>query len=245
MNFSAISRDQWYGKALRAPLHLLPKRLIVPILQGPARGSLWVVGSSNHGCWLGSYEYRKARAFAARIPSGSVVWDVGAHVGYYTLIAARRVGPSGRIVAVEPFPPNLLLLRRHLGLNRRSNVSIIEGALSDHDGEGYLREGPSSSECCLSDSGIRVHCFTLDTLVFRNGLPAPEVLKIDVEGAEGDVLRGGLEVLSRYRPCIWLAVHSRALLEECRALLEHLGYHVRNFETFELVAEHCTKRNRR
>jgi FkbM family methyltransferase len=237
LNLSGIPVDTWYGRALRFPLRLIPKGLVMPVLQGPLKGYLWVVGSSNHGCWLGSYEYTKARAFASRCRPGMVVWDIGAHAGYYAMIAARRVGPSGKVVAVEPFPPNLALLHRHLVLNKVQNVIVVDGALSDQDGTGFLREGRSTSQCFLDSSGIPTSCFCLDTMVFRKALPPPQVMKIDVEGSEAAVLRGGLAVLRTFRPVIFLAVHSEMLLQKCESLLLGVNYRLSNLDVFELVAE--------
>ena len=64
MNFSAIPRDRLTGKLLRLPLGLLPSDMIVPVMQGPIKGKKWIVGSGNHGCWLGSYEAQKVKIFA-------------------------------------------------------------------------------------------------------------------------------------------------------------------------------------
>ena len=77
-NFSGISNRTILGKILRVPLHLIPKEMTVPILQGPLRGKLWIAGSSNHGCWLGSYEYEKQKVFIKRVKPGDVVFDIGA-----------------------------------------------------------------------------------------------------------------------------------------------------------------------
>ena len=82
MNFSSISDRSLLGKALRAPLKFIPTELVVPILQGRLKGKKWVNGSSNHGCWLGSYELGKQLIFSATIKEGSVVFDLGANVGF-------------------------------------------------------------------------------------------------------------------------------------------------------------------
>ena len=88
MSFSAISSNSLLGAALRYPLRWIPDDLVVPVLQGPLRGKKWIVGSSSHGCWLGGYEYEKQRRFAQAINPGGVVYDIGAHVGFYMLLAS-------------------------------------------------------------------------------------------------------------------------------------------------------------
>jgi hypothetical protein len=107
LNFSAIPRHAVAGRALRLPLRLIPRSLVVPILQGPLRGARWIVGSATHGCWLGCYERAKQQGFVRILAPGQVVYDLGANVGFYTLLAARRVGPTGEVHAFEPGAENL------------------------------------------------------------------------------------------------------------------------------------------
>src|SRR5256885_1092969 len=89
---SLLSPDRLLGKLARAPLHLIPSKAVLPILQGPGRGLRWIVGSYNHGCWLGSYEYEKQVVLQRLVQKGNVVYDIGAHVGFFTLIFSRLVG---------------------------------------------------------------------------------------------------------------------------------------------------------
>lgn len=114
MNLSGISSASVVGKLLRLPLVLLPGNLQMPIMQGRLKGKKWIVGSSNHGCWLGSYEYRKRILFEKMVPHGSIVYDLGGHVGFYSLLASVLVGPTGHVFVFEPFPANLAYLRKHL-----------------------------------------------------------------------------------------------------------------------------------
>lgn len=102
MNPSAVSSQSRAGRALRWPLRALPPGAVVPVLQGPGRGMRWVVGSSVHGCWVGCYEQEKVRLFAKTVRAGDVVYDVGANAGYYSLVAARRVGGAGEWSRLSP-----------------------------------------------------------------------------------------------------------------------------------------------
>jgi FkbM family methyltransferase len=181
----------------------------------------WVVGSSTHGCWLGSYEFEKQKLFAALVPSGGVVWDVGAHVGFYTLLAARLVGPAGRVVAFEPFPRNQAFLHRHIDLNALGNVDVIEAAVGEKCGPGSFSEGGNSSTGSLFgvSDGIAVRVVTLDSMLSNAASRPPHVIKMDIEGGELEALRGADELLSTSRPAIFLATHSRELHGAC---IEHL-----------------------
>src|SRR5690348_9557213 len=108
------------GRLARAPLRLVPKKMIVPILQGPLRGKKWIAGSSNHGCWLGTYELGTQRLFCRIVKPGDVVYDIGANVGFYTLLASVCAGPSGRVYSYEPLPENIAGLRKHISINHLS-----------------------------------------------------------------------------------------------------------------------------
>src|SRR3712207_2948944 len=99
MNPSAIPSASMLGWLLRTPLRLVPKHWQMFVMQGPIRGYRWVVGSANHGCWLGSYEAEKQAIFCRLVKRGAVVFDVGANVGFYTLLAAEMVGHSGTVCA--------------------------------------------------------------------------------------------------------------------------------------------------
>lgn len=173
-----FSYDSVVGRVVRLPLRLIPKGSVVFVPYGKLRGSRWIVGSSNHGCWLGTYEHENQSVFAEAVHVGMTVYDIGAHVGFYSLLASRLVGEGGRVIAFEPFPENLTFLYEHLRLNRCNNVKVVEMALSDHGWVSRAVRGPSSSMNKLSASGdIEVHVTTLDEVVFGERLPLPDVIK--------------------------------------------------------------------
>jgi FkbM family methyltransferase len=225
MNLSAISRDSLVGKILRLPLRLVPSEMEVRVLQGTLRGKRWIAGASDHGCWLGSYEHEKQRRFAGMIVPGSTVFDVGAHVGYYTLIAAERAGPSGRVVAFEPLPRNLRYLHQHVRMNAYRNISIVDAAVAECSGQAMFAEALSPSMGHLAPSGsVPVRQVSLDHEIAAGALPAPDVVKIDIEGAEALALRGARHTLASRHPTIFLATHGADVHHECLTFLRSLGY---------------------
>ena len=225
MNFSAISRDTLLGKLLRLPLKLLPANMAVPILQGPMRGMRWIVGSGDHGYWLGSYELGFQRMFALKIKTGEIVYDIGAHVGYYTLLASRNVGPEGHVYSFEPLPRNAQFIERHLRINRLHNVTFKQVAVSDHAGRVQFGGGVSSSTGRIIPQGeLEVQAVKLDDLLSSGEIEPPRVMKIDVEGAEGAVLQGSLSLLKEYGPQIFLATHGEPARQDCIGFLHELGY---------------------
>jgi FkbM family methyltransferase len=202
MNFSAISRTSSLGALLRLPLRLIPPQTVLPILQGRLRSYRWITGSSNHGCWLGSYEYEKQQLISQRIPPGSVVYDIGAHVGFYTLLFSHLVGSTGQVVAFEPFPANLAYLQRHLALNHITNVQVIAAAVAAALGSANFAIGGNSSEGHLVNQAtattLTVNQVSLDILLPT--LPPPAFLKLDIEGAELAALQGARDLLVRPSP---------------------------------------------
>ena len=230
INFSGISRSRPAGRALRWPLRLIPKGAVVRILQGPLRGKRWIVGSSNHGCWLGSYEAAKQRKIMAVARPGMVCWDVGAHVGFYTLLFAELIGRRGKVYAFEPASGNVELLRRHVEMNGYGNVSIFSVALGDRDGEAAFDPGPNSSMGHLSEAGaVRVQCRRADTLLGAGEVEAPDLIKLDVEDAVAAVLREAERVL-KGRPLVFVATRGEKAHRECTELLAGFGYVVRSLD---------------
>jgi FkbM family methyltransferase len=216
------------GKILRLPLWLVPPGLALPIRQGPLGGDRWIAGSSVRGRWLGSHELDKQIAIAEVVRPGSVFFDVGAQAGFYTLLASKLVGPSGRVFAFEPLPRNLEFLTRHVHMNRAFDVTIFPTAVSDQCGSVKFRAEPSSHGGRIDPAGeLQVEAVTLDELLGRGTIPMPDYLNIDVEASEFAVLQGAKHILTEGTPRIFLATHSPQLHADCLALLKSLGYFCR------------------
>ena len=232
MNFSGIPNQGLAGRLLRLPLRLVPSHTRVRILQGHLRGKRWVAGSSTHGCWLGSYELEKQRLFQHMIEPGSVVFDIGANVGFYTLLASSLVGPRGRVVAFEPVPRNLRFLKQHLRMNRVRNTLVVEAAVSNLSGEAFFEESSNASTGRIAKVGrLRVPIVTLDDMVEQGRAPAPQYLKIDVEGAEAGVLEGARRLLNSTHPVIFLATHGDEVHRRCCDLLRTSNYRLQAIGT--------------
>ncbi len=217
------------GKILRLPLSLIPPETELRILRGPLRGKKWIVGAAAHACWAGTYEVDCLRAFAVAVSPGATVYDVGANVGIYTLLASLRAGPSGRVYAFEPAERNLRYLHRHVALNQAQNCFILETTVSNTDGTRRFSAATwDSSMGRLSPNGeLLVPSTTLDTCVYgEKTLRPPGIIKIDVEGAEWEVLQGANRILAEFHPAVFLEVHGTQLHADCRDLLAVKGYRV-------------------
>ena len=235
--------DSWQGKLLRLPLNLLPKKTPVRIISGKSRGKKWIVGSTDHGAWLGTYESVKQDTFVRFVRKNMIVYDIGAHVGIYTLLSSILVGNKGHVIAFEPLPENLNYLYKHINLNDLSNVRVIEAAISDMTGFFNFSIGSSSTTGQLNETGdLIVQTFTLDEVVLRDKLPLPDVIKIDIEGAEAKALRGAVDILTKSSPVIFLATHGETVCEECRTLLASYGYSMTPLEGDKTDSEFVVER---
>lgn len=231
-----------FGKALRFPLRMIPSGTSVPVLRGPMRGKRWIVGASLHRCWFGTYEPTKQELLSSSTRPGDVVYDLGANVGFYSLLASVLVGPHGHVFSFEPVPRNLGFLRRHLELNSVKNCTILDVAVARSNGTAAFDFGVNSHSGHLgkgSTDGTVVRTVNLDSLVASGEIKPPNLIKCDVEGAEFDALTGATQTLSQYHPSILLALHGREVADKCRALLASLGYQVKLIEgaSLDLASE--------
>lgn len=214
--------------AIRVPplLRALTGWVRLPILKGPMRGRRWLLHA--HGkltrVLLNSYEPHQTVLFQRLLSEGDTVFDVGAHVGYYTLLSAVLVGPGGKVAAFEPDPENVRDLAAHVRINRLENVTVVAGAVGRESGSARLELGPGSGRGRLSKEGtVEVRTVSLDDFVVETGL-RPRLVKIDVEGAEMPVLRGARTLLETVRPALVLSTHGKGRRERCVEYLTPLGY---------------------
>lgn len=225
---SPFSSKRATGKLLRLPFKLIPPKAVLPILGGRLKGKKWIAGSSWPSFWLGIFEYDKQNIFAERILPGKVIYDIGAHVGFYTLLSAELTGPRGRVFAFEPVPGNLYFLKRHILLNKLVNVEVIEAAAADFTGTTFFSESSSGLEGSLSANGdLEVNTVRIDDLVDQGKILPPDYVKIDVEGAELKVLNGASKTLTNYKPVIFLSTHGPDLHRQCLDFLSRRGYRIR------------------
>jgi len=150
-----------------------------------------------------------------KVQAGMVVFDVGAHVGLFTVLLARWVGPSGRIFAFEPAPGTHAALIDHLALNQVADrVCVSPLAVSDQEGIAFLYTMANCPENTLSATHHRlpqpqkhrVRVTTLDAFCASQSL-VPDIIKIDIEGFELHALRGARETLIRQRPIVVVEMH--------------------------------------
>lgn len=200
-----------------------PGEHLVEVAGGRVRGlRLWVDLRREKYLWLGTYEPRVQEAIAHHIRPGDWAWDIGAFIGYHALLMWRL---GANVVALEPDPLNFARLTRNLAANGAHAVKALALAAGRYMGRAQLQRHPGHpSQTRLTEDG-RGECgvVTLDSLLVD--LPSPRLVKIDVEGAELEVLAGAARILREARPVWIVEVHGSADL--VAGHFQRYGYQVR------------------
>jgi FkbM family methyltransferase len=210
---AALTRSPLAGLLRPAFEPASPVPVWVEVSGGPVAGARLLVDlRCEKYYWLGTHERALLRLLEREISGGMTIWDVGAHIGYLSLALSRFAGAAGRVYAFEPLPENLRRLRANVAANKARNVQVQGLAMSDR--RGVVRIARSNSTLMASMVGrsevageILAPADTVDHLVQR-GLQPPDVLKIDVEGAEALVVRGARETIGAQGPLLAIEIHS-------------------------------------
>jgi len=193
----------------------------------------------------GTWEPEVFRAVTATVKPGMTVIDIGAHIGYYTLLFAKCVGPNGRVVAFEPLPVNFELLKKNIQLNELTYIQTFPQAVFSRNEEIILTvpdDLPHSGDASVyhgrGTKQFRVPAIALDTFCDSAGL-RPDILKMDVEGAEYDVLIGAERTIGRYRPKLLIELHhfdGNLAAHPVPDLLTSWGYRIQWIERSEMTS---------
>jgi FkbM family methyltransferase len=197
----------------------------------------------GYGLVRGVLEPGVQEALRREVRPGSVVFDVGANIGFFSVLAARLAGPEGRVEAFEPVPAQAAAVAANATLNGLSNVVVHEEAVGETAGAGELLVTSERSWSHLADRGqhrltrqrLWVRLVSLDELIEQGEVPPPDVVKIDVEGSEGSVLRGLRRTLAARPVTVLCELHETNA--EVLELLEELGYEAVNLDGSEPLAE--------
>ena len=201
------------------------------IVRGLASGYRICVSPTDHlGYLLGTTEPHLQRIIRQYVALGDTVYDIGANIGYVSLALAKSVGPSGQVIAFEPIPKNVQHFRESIEINGLTNVQLLEFAASDQRGEAVIRIAGNLSTASLvwhrndpSATQLTISTVQIDQLVESGSLAYPRFVKIDVEGAEGSVLKGMQRTVAAAKPILFIEC-SEAGREATWTLLRDLGY---------------------
>lgn len=180
---------------------------------------------------IGDFEPDKRRFITGVLRPGGTFVDIGVNKGDYALLAATCVGPSGRVVAIEPEPANCTWVRRSIEANGFGNIELIEAAADERAGTAELFIGKKSGWHSLvpgaGASGETLEVATLALDAIDSGGLAPDLIKIDVEGVEHRVLAGASDTVDRCRPTFVIDLHPHlgADIDAVERFFDSRSYH--------------------
>ncbi|GAB4536734.1 MAG: FkbM family methyltransferase [Pleurocapsa sp.] len=177
---------------------------------GVGAGLKFNSGQAHPDLALGRYELALQQTFGEYLKPGDIFYDIGANVGFFTIIGAKLVGEAGTVYAFEPLPNNAANIRHNIQLNGFNTVTVIEKAVSEKTAPGKLlvTENVGGNTLSGADSppdvtgAIAVELIAIDDLISQGQIKPPNLIKVDVEGAELDALKGMEQTLRQYRPIV-------------------------------------------
>jgi FkbM family methyltransferase len=237
-----IYRLPWLAKIIRSSLNRAVSEGLsqVKVAAGGLAGmSLWLDLKTEKDYWLGTYEVDLQAGIGDLVKPGMVAYDLGANIGYISLLLAKAVGETGCVYSFEALPQNLERLEKHIRLNgMQDRVKIVAGAVADRSGPLRFWFGPSGGmgkaegsagrqSVDYSDSILLEGC-SLDDFVYVENNPQPDVVKIDIEGGEVLALPGMRKVLTQAQPLVFLELHGPQAAQVAWQELVSAGYRLCN-----------------
>jgi FkbM family methyltransferase len=211
--FKKIVQYIWFLRG-KIPFLNFPLPCILPF------GSLYLAYGDGMGLMFFShrpYEKNEWQFISRFLKPGMKFFDVGANQGFYTLLAAKKVGLGGKVFSFEPVPSQLSKLRRNIKINLLHNTTTEQMALGskEENTNMYVCLGGDealsslrfpSEDANIKKEVIKVQVTTLDNYISKNKIPSVDFVKIDVEGGELNVLKGGVNMLKDIRPILMCEV---------------------------------------
>ena len=204
------------------------KEFITTISAGPAKGLVFPVKlPQDKYMWIGTWEVDFANALQQYVQPGWVCYDIGGYKGYYAGVMALK--GAKEVYVFEPMPANAEKIRKLIELNPSLPIHLKQYAVSDSNGQATFKLMPEETMGKLENSSFQkeesavtsltVETITLSQLV-TNGVPLPDFIKIDVEGAEEFVLKGASDILAQKKPFLMIEIHSPAIGKRCWDVLK-------------------------
>ena len=187
--------------------------------------------------WLGTYEPELQATIQDLVEAGGAAYDVGANIGYISLLLACKLGPGGKVYAFEALPANLERLEANLKITGlAAQVEVVPAAVVDRDRVVKFLVGPSGGMGKAEgskgrkefdyDMSIQVKGISLDEFVYRDGNQPPQAIKMDIEGGEVLALPGMKQVLREARPLVFLELHGTEAADAAWQAFDEAGYRI-------------------
>ncbi len=232
--YGAVLPIPGIGTAVRHLAHtFMPKgsRIWIRIPQGLGVG-LWMFTDTRDelGYVKGQHEPWMQDLLGSELRQGNCYYDLGAHTGFFSLIAAREVGSSGAVLAVEANPQNARIVETNVARNKLAQITVLEAAIWSSSGRIVFEPNPDSTQGRISVDNLPkpgsccVSTVSIDELVYRDKRRVPDFIKMDVEGAEWDALQGARRVFSEAKPKLLCEIHHPEQMDQICGFLEGQDY---------------------
>ena len=236
----ALYQNPSFSRVLRGGLNLAaPVGLSeVPIAAGDLAGMQMLLDlKSEKDYWLGTYELELQAAITDLVVPGQVIYDIGASIGFMSLLFAMKTGLNGHVYAFEALPANIERLTDNIELNSfQERVTIVKAAVQASSGKTDFYPGPSSAMGKVAGSAgrsaieyqpsIQVEGVAIDEFIYTSGNPIPEIVKIDIEGGEILALPGMRRLLHRNHPILLVELHGPEAAHTTWEMLNYEGYRI-------------------
>ena len=200
--------------------------ITMPIQSGPLKGKKWCITTSIRYI-KGKYVERDTKVLMDNVNKGDTVYDIGAHVGYFSVLCSQIAGRGGKVFSFEPVPLNLRFLNRHIKMNKCDNVVVLNTCISNTIGEKLFDNTKGSATGHLSVNGrLKVNVNTLDNLLKTGKINPPDFIKVNTEGEEQKVLLGSQYIIEKYKPKFLITFHSDELKRNCIIILTQYKYNI-------------------
>lgn len=204
-----ITKDQLLDiiyKSRERRIKRAPKRVLLHEIYLFASEDDWVIGSRI--AKLNQYEPQIIEQFKNYCKPGMNVLDIGANIGVYTMLAAKIVGPQGKVLAYEPYPTNCTLIRKSIQENQFTNIQLFQNAVSNKEEFIYLDSEPGGSNCMsIHGDSNYIPELIVQSVTVDNTIPKEtkiDLIKIDIEGFEGIAIQGMMSTLASNRPILFM-----------------------------------------
>lgn len=204
-----ITKDQLLDiiyKSKERRIKRTPKKVLIHDFYIFASEDDWVIGSRIAS--LNEYEPQVIEQFKNYCKPGMNVLDIGANIGVYTMLAAKIVGPQGRVFAYEPYPTNCTLIRKGIMENQFTNIKLFQNAVSKKEEFIYLDSEPGGSNCMsINVDSNYVPELIVQSVTVDDTIPKEtkiDLIKIDIEGFEGIAIQGMMKTLTNHRPIVFM-----------------------------------------
>jgi FkbM family methyltransferase len=221
---------------------IFPNGLFVKMKNvGTPKLRFWVDNKTDNGFIIGFYEPALTSLVRENLKKDMVFYDLGAHWGYFTLLASVAVGTGGKVYSFEPMQKNYARLKENINVNKLDIVESYKIAASDKNGVVRFSDSEDSfansymTKISISNH-LLVETIKLDTFIYENNHMPPNFIKIDVEGAEFDVLKGAQKTINEFMPTISLStheIHNPGVDLQCISFLEQMNYTIELFYKYK------------